>query len=133
MAVIAVMDIGKTNAKLCVVDAETGRLAGTRKTQTRSIDASPYLHLDTDSLWHWFVAELTQLQATEDVSTIVVTAHGATAALIDDDGLVLPVMDYEFTGLDELRPQYDAVCDPFEHTYSPVSYTHLTLPTICSV
>jgi hypothetical protein len=29
------------------------------------------------------------------VSAIVPVTHGATAALVDDDGLVLPVLDYE--------------------------------------
>jgi sugar (pentulose or hexulose) kinase len=50
--------------------------------------------------------------------------HGATAALVDDDGLVLPVLDYEATlpGLDyaALRPDY-------AHTYSPLLPAGLNL------
>jgi len=119
MSVIVVMDIGKTNAKLCVVDAQSGALVSSTGTQTQSVDAAPYPHLDTESMWQWYVESLKDLQQTSSIETIVVTAHGATAALIDDDGLVLPVMDYEFAGVDELCDEYDARCDPFEHTYSP--------------
>lgn len=113
------MDIGKTNAKLCVVDAQSGALVSSTSTQTRSLDAAPYLQLDTESMWRWYIESLTALSQSTTIETIVVTAHGATAALIDDAGLVLPVMDYEFAGLDQLRAEYDTRCDPFEHTYSP--------------
>ncbi len=119
MSAIVVMDIGKTNAKLCVVDAQTGALVSTDTTHTRTIDSPPYLHLDTASLWDWYTAGLKRLQQNTLIDTIVVTAHGATAALLDDDGLVLPVMDYEFSGLDEFRAEYDLRCDEFEQTYSP--------------
>ncbi len=119
MSAIVVMDIGKTNAKLCVVNAQTGALISTDTTHTGTIDAPPYPHLDTASIWSWYVAGLKRLQKTTRIDTIVVTAHGATAALLDDEGLVLPVMDYEFSGLDELRAEYDLRCDSFEQTYSP--------------
>lgn len=119
MTVIVVMDIGKTNAKLCVVNASSGKLESSVTTETRTLDSGPYPHLDTSSMWAWFVAGLKQLGKVHSIQYIVVTAHGATAALLDDDGLVMPVMDYEFSGLDDYRDQYDQQCDSFEHTYSP--------------
>ena len=119
MSVIAVMDIGKTNAKLSCVDAQSGVLISSVSTQSRTQDTGLYPHLDTESMWRWYLESLKELQASSPIKTIVVSAHGATAALLDDNGLVLPVMDYEFEGLDELRDEYDALCDPFEHTYSP--------------
>ena len=119
MSTIAVMDIGKTNAKLSVVDGVTGELVSTATMQTPTIHAQPYPYLDTEAIWKWYLAGLARLQQSRSIDTIVVTAHGATAALLDDNGLVLPVMDYEFDGLDEFRDEYDSLCDSFEQTYSP--------------
>jgi len=119
MAIIVVLDIGKTNAKICALDARSGEVVYTRTTQTDTVNANPYLHLNTAAIWQWYIKELKTLQRTAPVEIIVVAAHGATGALLNDDGLVLPVMDYEFTGLDDCREEYDARCDPFEETYSP--------------
>lgn len=113
------MDIGKTNAKLCVVDTLSGELISTESTRTETLDQSPYRQIDTAKLWQWYQDKITALCKTTQISHIAVTAHGATAALINDDGLVLPVMDYEFTGTDDLAEQYNELCDPFTHTYSP--------------
>ena len=119
MSMIVVMDIGKTNAKLCVVDGVSGVLVSTTSMQTPTVHAQPYPHLDTDAIWKWYLDGLANLQQSRSIDTIVVTAHGATAALLDESGLVLPVMDYEFDGLDVYRDEYDSLCDPFEQTYSP--------------
>ncbi len=119
MNTVVVMDIGKTNAKLCVVDGVSGALVDSDTMQTPTLDVPPYPQLDTSAIWQWYVAGLARIQQSRCIDTIVVTAHGATAALLNDDGLVLPVMDYEFVGLDEYRDEYDSLCDSFEHTYSP--------------
>ena len=50
MSMIVVMDIGKTNAKLCVVDGVSGVLVSTTSMQTPTIHAQPYPHLDTDAI-----------------------------------------------------------------------------------
>ncbi len=119
MSTIVVMDIGKTNAKLCVVDAANGELLNTESTATPSLDKTPYLHLDTSTLWQWYLLQLKRTASKYQISCIVVTAHGATAALVTDTELALPVMDYEFDGPDSLAEEYNQRCDPFEHTYSP--------------
>ncbi|MBK8991517.1 MAG: hypothetical protein IPM40_07380 [Gammaproteobacteria bacterium] len=56
------------------------------------------------------------------IGRLNVATHGATAALIDptlgEDGLVLPVLDYEFdgpagaTGYDSLRPAFAETLSP---------------------
>ena len=45
--------------------------------------------------------------------------HGATVALVDHDGLVLPVLDYEFSGPDALAADYDRLRPDFAVTGSP--------------
>jgi L-fuculokinase len=46
-------------------------------------------HLELDA------GDLPRFRARPQVSAIVPVTHGATAALVDGDGLVLPVLDYE--------------------------------------
>lgn len=116
---IAVLDIGKTNAKLCVVDAVSGELLCNESTHVRAFEGELYSQLDTDALWHWYLGRLKALSKTINITHIVATAHGATAALADDHGLVFPVMDYEAECVDDLAKQYNQVCDPFSATYSP--------------
>jgi len=116
---IVVMDIGKSNAKLSLLDGSAGSLLHSETEATRSVEHPFYLHLDTDRVWCWYLQSLKRAQEIADITTICVTAHGAAAALIDDDELVLPVLDYECTGPDELAREYDALCDPFITTYSP--------------
>jgi len=60
----------------------------------------------------------------QEISSICVTTHGAAAALVDrncltNDPLVFPVMDYEFSGPDDHRKDYETVRPPFIETYSP--------------
>lgn len=48
---IAVIDVGKTNAKLVVVDAATGAEVATRSIQNRVVKGGIYPHFDVDALW----------------------------------------------------------------------------------
>ena len=52
---------------------------------------------------------LAALRRGSPIDAISVTTHGATAALVDVRGeLVLPVLDYEFDGPDEMRDAYES-------------------------
>lgn len=110
---LIVLDIGKTNAKLALIDAAGTVLAERRRPNTVLTDG-PYPHHDTDGLWDWMLATCREFARCAHVSAIVPVTHGATAALVDDAGLVLPVLDYEadLPGLD-----YDA--PPYAETLSP--------------
>jgi len=113
------MDIGKSNAKLSVVDAESGELTSATVVATPTREAPFYPHIDTDLLWDWFLEALAVARQRSNIDFIIVTAHGATAALIDETDLVLPILDYEYAGPDECEQLYDSLCDPFTDTYSP--------------
>lgn len=119
MTGIAVMDIGKSNAKLSLVCSVTGELLETVSSEFSSIDVQPYPQLDTTSIWHWYQREIARIQTKTDVSYLCVTAHGATAALINNTELTMPVLDYEFQGPEECNDQYDELCDSFSKTLSP--------------
>jgi sugar (pentulose or hexulose) kinase len=110
---LIVLDIGKTNAKLALIDAAGMLLAEQRRPNAVRTDG-PYAHLDTDGLWDWLLATCRAFAARAHVSAIVPVTHGATAALVDDAGLVLPVLDYEaeLPGVEYDRPAYDETLSP---------------------
>ncbi|MFG6442972.1 FGGY-family carbohydrate kinase [Roseateles sp. LKC17W] len=89
-----VLDIGKTNAKLTLIDADGHTLAEARTPNTVR-NLGPYPHHDTERLWAWMLGQLRELSQRAHIRAIVPVTHGATAALVDDAGLVLPVLDYE--------------------------------------
>ncbi|MFT7723213.1 MAG: L-fuculose kinase [Roseateles sp.] len=114
-----VLDIGKTNAKLTLIDAVGQALAEVRTPNTVRRDG-PYPHHDTERLWAWMLAELCGLAARARVRAIVPVTHGATAALIDDAGLVLPVPDYEHEPGDAAdAARYAALRPAFADSGSP--------------
>jgi L-fuculokinase len=120
---VIVLDIGKTNVKLALVDAD-GRLLREARRPNVILQDGPYPHHDTDGIWDWMLAACRDFTGIAHVSAIVPVTHGATAALVDDDGLVLPVLDYEaaLPGLD-----YAALRPPFAQTYSPLLPVGLNL------
>lgn len=119
-ATIAVIDIGKTNAKVVLVDGESFREIAVRTTPNGVVDTKPYPHFDTDRLWDFILESLKELNAERPIDRISVTTHGATAALVDAKGeLVLPVLDYEHAGPQELLAEYEALRPAFADTGTP--------------
>ena len=117
---IAVIDIGKTNAKVALVDLSTRSEVAVRRRPNTVLTSGPYPHYDIDGLWTFILSSLSELGSTGDISAITVTTHGASAALLDASGnLVAPVLDYEHDGPDSTARRYDAVRPAFEETGSP--------------
>ncbi len=115
----AVLDVGKTNVKLVVVDEDGRELSSvTRPNATRP--GPPYPHCDVDAIWGWLIDELAGVARETPIDTLVPVAHGACSVLIDDDGLVLPVLDYEHDGPDSIHDAYAAAIDPFSETLTPL-------------
>jgi sugar (pentulose or hexulose) kinase len=114
----AVLDIGKTNVKLETFAAD-GALLWERSTPNRIVAEGLYPHADVDKIWTFFLEALAQADRIEKIATIVATTHACTAALIDDSELTLPIMDYEFAGVEEIEPSYAAIRPPFSETLSP--------------
>lgn len=114
-----VLDIGKTNAKLTLIDGDGKTLAEARTPNTvRSM--APYPHHDTERLWAWMLGQLRELSTRAHIRAIVPVTHGATAALVDDAGLVLPVLDYEHVPGDATdAARYAALRPAFSDSGSP--------------
>lgn len=119
---IAVIDIGKTNAKLVVWDHECKTILFETSKPNQSIDAHPYRHLDTEGLWQFYISALRQ--AVQDIAPVKIgklipTTHGATVAILRDDQLALPIPDYENTYDASINHAYDAARDAFSDSQSP--------------
>jgi sugar (pentulose or hexulose) kinase len=116
---VAVVDIGKTNAKVALVDLDAMAEIAVRKTPNRPAAGGLYPHHDVDAIWSFILGGIA-LGRELKVDAISVTTHGATAALLDPSGrLALPVLDYEHDGPSAVRNDYDAVRPDFDETGSP--------------
>jgi sugar (pentulose or hexulose) kinase len=115
---VAVLDIGKTNVKIALFGAD-GALLWERSMPNRVLPGPPYPHADVDAIWTFSIAALKDANAAHPISAIVPTTHGCAGAFIDESGLVLPVLDYEFAGVEEIEPLYATLRPPFAETLSP--------------
>ncbi|MFJ2987503.1 FGGY-family carbohydrate kinase [Collimonas sp. NPDC087041] len=113
-----VLDIGKTNVKLTLLDAG-GKSLAEQRCPNIIVNDEPYPHHDTERIWDWLLATLRLFSQRADIAAIVPVTHGATAALVDADDLVLPVLDYESTLPQTLDRQYQALRPSFAETFSP--------------
>ena len=118
---VAVFDIGKTNIKVAVFDAE-GKAVAERGNPNASVipdDRWPYKRLYIEGAWAFFVRALRELGAQFPIEAISISAHGAAGVLVGDKDAALPPVDYEFDGFAAVDPDYDAARPPFEETLSP--------------
>ncbi|SLN61274.1 L-fuculokinase [Pseudoruegeria aquimaris] len=117
---VAVIDIGKTNAKLALVRRCDLSEIAVLKRPNAVLSGPPYPHFDVDGHWDFILEGLAAFQAEHGVSAISVTTHGACAALLAADGsLAAPILDYEHAGPEELAAEYDAIRPDFAETGSP--------------
>ena len=94
MSAVAVLDVGKTNVKLTAASRE-GELLETVTLANAPAAGPPYLHIDAARIEAWLFAELPALARRHGIGAIVATGHGSAGALVDDAGLVMPMIDYE--------------------------------------
>ncbi|MEM8702932.1 MAG: FGGY family carbohydrate kinase, partial [Pseudomonadota bacterium] len=115
-----VLDIGKTNVKVAVVDLHAEREIGVLTCANTVLPGPPYPHFDTAAHWDFFCEALHQLNDTHPIEALSVTAHGASGVLLTSAGdLAAPVIDYEFAGPDDLASEYDGLRPDFSETGSP--------------
>lgn len=117
-----VLDVGKTHVKLHLLSSVMESVFS-RETDNPILDTPPYPHFDIEALWQWILAGIREASRKYPISAISITTHGAAAALInrhaEGTGLVLPVLDYEYTGIESCSHDYDRLRPDFPETYSP--------------
>ncbi|NDW04096.1 FGGY-family carbohydrate kinase [Jiella pacifica] len=116
---VAVVDIGKTNAKVVVYDLDRQCEVAAQTTPNRVSNDGAYPHFDTDGLWDFVLTSLAELSRDHPVDAISVTTHGASITLVEGDDLALPVMDYEFPLDPRTLADYRAIRPDFAESQSP--------------
>ncbi|WP_299815552.1 FGGY-family carbohydrate kinase [uncultured Jannaschia sp.] len=117
---IAVIDIGKTNAKLALVESESLTEIDVRTRPNTVRPGPPWPHFDLEGHWDFLLDGLAAMQSTHGIDAISVTTHGAAAVLLDaEGGLAAPMLDYEHDGPARSADAYDAIRPPFAQTGSP--------------
>ena len=119
MTHVAVIDIGKTNAKLALVDPVSLAEVAVLTRPNRVLPGPPWPHFDLEGHWEFLLAGLAQFRRDHGVSAISVTTHGAAAVLLDAaGGRAAPMLDYEHPGPDTMAAAYNALRPPFAETGS---------------
>jgi len=120
---LLVVDIGKTNLKATLIGANGSSALLDMQPNIASDELYP--SFDVDAIWRWLLGVIAQAAKDVELARICVATHGAAAAIVHadmeqpKDGLVLPVMDYEWDGVREfdyayetLRPEFSESCSP---------------------
>lgn len=122
-----VLDIGKSNAKLVLIDAAGEVVARRQQANASREDAElGCTVLGVERLADWLQRDIAELPAAERrrIDRLSITTHGAAFCALTGDGpdavLALPPLDYEWDGYGEaFHAQCRAEADPFAHTGSP--------------
>jgi sugar (pentulose or hexulose) kinase len=116
---IAVFDVGKTNAKLSLVDPELGREIWSVRRPNEQVRGAQGRELDVVAIEAWLLESLRGAPERERIAVVVPIAHGAAAVLVDHAGEVLAAPDYEDPGFDDVAAEYSALRDSYSVTFSP--------------
>ena len=117
---IAVFDIGKTNAKLLLVDAASGEPIWSEEIRNAGRPTELCLQLDVQRLEDWLVAALSRAPRKSEVRCIVPITHGAAVVLLDEHGERLCAPDYEDPIYERDAAAYAAARDHYAQTCSPL-------------
>ncbi|MCA0047205.1 FGGY-family carbohydrate kinase [Mesorhizobium sp. B283B1A] len=115
---LAVLDFGKTNSKLFVF-SQDGRILDERRTQPKWTRQNGFSVLDEADLHDWALSAVTDAVDNHGVEGVMVSGHGCTFALVDDEALTHPILDYEQEPPAEIAARIDPRIPDFAETFSP--------------
>jgi sugar (pentulose or hexulose) kinase len=116
---VAVLDIGKSNAKLALVDLPGFDVLAMRTMANVVLRDEPYARFDVERLWRWLIEGLREFAAKAEISVISTTTHGACFVVLAGDELALPVLDYEHPGPEAVKDAYRLIRGAFAEIMSP--------------
>ena len=116
---VALIDIGKTNAKLSLIDPHSGaEIRGGRR--ANAVVQGPFgRELDVEAIEQWLIAALREAPHKERIRCIVPVAHGAAAVLVDRNHAIVTAPDYEDACFERVNDAYRAQRDAYASSYSP--------------
>ena len=118
MDLLAVLDIGKSNARLTVIDPATEQPLYTARRSNRGIEGA-LRQLDIAGLEGWLLDSLAACPERARIGCIVPVAHGAACVMLDGAGEVVAAPDYEDPILEADHDAYTRLRDDFAETLSP--------------
>ena len=118
-AVVAVFDVGKTNAKLLAL-TEGGEPLEVMTTPNRVIDGPPYRHHDLAGMEDWLLDGLRALGERHPIGAVVTCTHGGSGVLVGAEAAVMPLIDYEQTPPPEVDAAYRAAAGSFRERGSVI-------------
>jgi len=116
---IVVIDVGKTNSKLSLVEPGSGETLWRVTRANGTVVAAGLRQLDVVAIERWLLDMLRSLPHKDRVTAIVPIAHGAAAVLVDEQGANMVAPDYEDPAFDEADDAYESERDDFQESYSP--------------
>ena len=115
----AVLDVGKTNAKLIAFSPD-GRILEQLRHPQQIVTENGLRVLDVDGIFGWLDAALAGLRRRHDLSGLMVSTHGCSYALLAaDKTLAAPILDYEQELPAAANAEFARIAPPFAETYSP--------------
>lgn len=116
---LAVFDLGKTNSKLFVFSRD-GLLLDEQRTKPAWYDFRGRSVLDSERLYDWMHGALRDAAAKHGVTSMIVSAHGCTFALVRGTSELLhPILDYEQEIPDLVAAEIDPRLPDFSETFTP--------------
>ena len=115
----AVLDVGKTNAKLVIAQARDGQVLWSAEHRNHIVPGPPYKQLDVAAIEAWLLAAMAEAPEKGRIGAIVPVAHGCGAVPLDASQAPLPAMDYEEEAVEQVKADYDRERDPFAMTLTP--------------
>nr|WP_321984537.1 hypothetical protein [uncultured Lichenicoccus sp.] len=116
---LVVLDIGKSNAKIVLLDPLTGVELASMRRPNASRNDGPVRQLDLAGLTGWLLSSLAALPERHRIAAMVPVAHGAACVMLDVEGRALLAPDYEDPALASEPDAYDTLRDRFERSLSP--------------
>jgi sugar (pentulose or hexulose) kinase len=117
-----VIDIGKSNAKLLLLD-DAGTVVEQHSRANASVtSALDYPALDVSGLQHWMQSTLRASAHAQRCGHAIASTHGAALVALDGQGLAWEPLDYEFEGVTlqgAPASAFDADRGSFAETLSP--------------
>ena len=116
---VAVLDVGKTNAKLIAFSSD-GKILEQLRHPQQLVASGGLRVLDVDGIFGWLETALAELRGRHDLSGLMISTHGCACALLaDDKSLAAPILDYEQEFPAEANAEFARVTPAFTETYTP--------------
>ena len=117
---VAILDLGKTNIKV-VIATEDGTPVEILSFPNAPLTTRYYLAIDLPRIQELVLDALSELGKRHQIRAIVGTAHGCGGVLVDENGPVLPAMDYEAQAPDWLADAYAEIAPSYFEVFCSVS------------